>query len=73
MTVVYPSSLVQHVLCFGGFWILARTVGGDVRTDVGEEVRPVSRRLNLGFEAGKFGAVLLQDLAVSGEVGRFKR
>ena len=50
----------------------AGAVGVDVGADVGEEVRAVAGGGEGGFEARELGAVLLEDLAVAGEVGGFQ-
>ena len=69
MTPVQPRSFIQHVFRFG---VLRALVGVDVGADVRQEVGAVPGRGDDGAEAREFGAVLLEDLAVAGEVGRFE-
>lgn len=72
MTIVYPSSLIQHVVGFGRFGVLAGAVGVDVGAHVSQEVGAVAGCLEGGLEARELGAVLLEDLAVAGQVGGFQ-
>lgn len=49
VAVVQPPSLVEHVVCFGGFGVVACAVGVDVGAYVGEEVCAVARGGYLGL------------------------
>lgn len=72
MTVIDPPSLIQHILRLGLLGVRSRPVRAYVRAHVAEEVGAVTCLLKRGFEARELGAVLLEDLAMAGEIGGFQ-
>ena len=69
VAIIYTPSLIQHVVCLGS---LARAVGTDVCAHIGEEICAIAGCADCGFQPGELGAVLLEDLSMSGKVCGFQ-